>query len=294
VIAGTTFGSQLSYLRPQKKAGQVASSRVASASAESTGAASTVPQAPEADDTKLSAALTGPISERFVYETLRSNPRGPLSLQDQRLSRETFKSLSLYPFLAAVELRDCTGLTNEVVKQLSSLPLVELDLSQTDITKKGAKDMIEAAKAWPKTLKILKFNSTEIDDDTCDSLPRLRAMNELVLKNTKITNTSLQKICQLPMLKKLALDNTNISTLENIEKLQSLSELYLSGTQVRMTNLLKLRDLPKLRILKLVHCPQLSSSDLARVREMLPKCQVTTESNGRELDKLRRASELLN
>jgi tetratricopeptide (TPR) repeat protein len=141
-----------------------------------------------------------------------------------------------------------THITNNTLSQLvkTSAPIIDLDLSNTDIDEKAGFEL----KQLP-LLTGLSLVGTKMSDTTVKQLTALKHLESLNLSKTLITDESGPYIAQLGNLKKLSLSDTNTSDtiLKSVVKLRRLENLNLSRTRLTDDGLNYLTNLPSLKVL---------------------------------------------
>jgi Leucine-rich repeat (LRR) protein len=125
-----------------------------------------------------------------------------------------------------------------IVPLLETLPVVALDLSETQVTN------LEPLKALT-ALQQLDLYKTQVAD--LEPLQALTALQQLDLSNTRVAN--LEPLEGLTGLQQLYLSNTRVANLEPLKQLTALQQLYLAST--RVANLGPLKQLTELQQLDL-------------------------------------------
>jgi len=100
---------------------------------------------------------------------------------------------------------------------------------------------------------------------------KLTKLKTLILSGTnKLTDVG--ALAGLTQLKKLYLSNNQLTDLSPLAKLTQLEQLYLSNNQI--TDLIPVAGLSKLTHLDLGNNPNLTQTEVDKLRKALPKCEI--------------------
>lgn len=121
----------------------------------------------------------------------------------------------------------------------------------------------------------LNLNSTKIGDTGLDDLKELPNLKHLHLDSTEITDVGLEKLRCLPDLEGLKLSSTEISDagLEDVGALSNLKYLHLSSTEITDRGLKHLGGLQSLESLALLQT-QVSEEGVKELQQALPNCEI--------------------
>ncbi|MFN6161035.1 MAG: hypothetical protein ACK6DC_08565 [Planctomycetota bacterium] len=179
-----------------------------------------------------------------------------------------------------------TSTTDADFKRLAALPNIRsLDLSYTSVTDSSAESIAQL-----KNLRVLKLEGTAATDAMLATVAKLPEISNLHLAKTKISDRGLKYLKDHKTLIVLDLSSCNITDagLEAIGKPPILQHLWLAKTvrygeddKSNLTDacldyLLKLDTLIDLDVAD----SRISESGLARLRDGLKKCKVSTSSHG--------------
>ncbi len=199
-----------------------------------------------------------------------------LKIIDDILAFDEVVSLSLFG----------TSTTDADFKRLVALPNIRsLDLSYTSVTDSSAESIAQL-----KNLQVLKLEGTATTDAMLATVAKLPEISMLHLAKTKISDRGLKHLKDHKTLNVLDLSSCNITDagLETIGKPPILQHLWLAKTvrygeddKSNLTDacldyLLKLDTLIDLDVAD----SRISESGLARLRDGLKKCKVSTSSHG--------------
>ena len=153
--------------------------------------------------------------------------------------------------------------------------LKRLSLTDAKITAKNCESL-----ASLRALQYLSLSGTPVDGNCLKYLRGLQHLEELDAGGTRITNESLQHLDTLPALRSLNVSGCSAiddGAARYLGKLVTLEQLTLIGTGITEASLPKFRGLTQLRSLYL---PNVSgkigrSDELKRLREALPKCDIS-------------------
>lgn len=177
-------------------------------------------------------------------------------------------------------------ISNEDIKKLSNLShLKSLDLRQTNVTSVGLK--------YLNTLVLLENlnlnNSTtfgpRIFAGTVDQLKSLKSLKFLGLMGSEMTDNDVKNILEnFKALEELNLQNTNITNncMDDLKKIKNLTSLNIVGTNVTKKCIKKLLEFKNLKDLH-IHFKNLNEDDLKDLSRL--KCLKTLNIEGVEISK---------
>ncbi len=200
--------------------------------------------------TKLRAVWLG--SGEFTATGMSGLTKNLVRLEElhcsgSRFGVHAFGNLGQLPSLRKLNLQNCR-FTDQDFSSLAASPLVELDLSGTNIADDGLRHIGRIT-----TLKRLKLNDTPITDAGLAHLESLQSLEELDLSFTQLNGAGLSSIGKLQNLLALDLSNTNFQSLSGWESnsLSNLLELHLRETKILDGSLQVLASLGALEYLSL-------------------------------------------
>lgn len=165
-----------------------------------------------------------------------------LDLRDTSFQDADAPTLLANPCLKVLHLADNPGVTDETLRIVGQLPLLErLHLDHTGITDQGLAELGRLTK-----LRTLTLYRTAITSQGLASLRRLQSLGHLSLTATYVDDSGLGAIGEI----------------------HSLEEILLDDTKVRGSGLATLAKLPKLRLLKLSDCYLQDGSGLAELKQV--------------------------
>ena len=250
-----------------------------------------------------------PIGDRGVHYLQDLPKLECLTLGETKVGDDGLSHLSHFKKLKRVDLNG-TRVTDQGVRSLSSLPLVGLWLSGTEVTDaatdslaqmrnleyleigcKGITDAGVRRILEIKTLKVLALGSTGITDASAEYLAANTGLECLYLDRTNITDKSLPQVARLKSLKRLILSETRISDagLQHLKAIKNLDGLWLTGTAITDKGLEHLYDLKDLGELWLGGT-KVTASGVAKLMAAMPHCgAIFVDPNIRaELDKMKK------
>ncbi|MCI0702975.1 MAG: hypothetical protein L0241_18005, partial [Planctomycetia bacterium] len=169
-----------------------------------------------------------------------------LSLQVE-IGDSALVSLPKLTRLTAVALRS-TKLTDKTVERLRNLPLVNVDLSRTAITKSGFVPLVG------KKLVILNLNyCAGVDDEGLKHLKGMTTLNFVSLERSGVGNDGLSYLIANTQLAELNLTNTKVTDggLDHTIRFPKMITLVLNDLPITNDGLAKLKALPELKSLSL-------------------------------------------
>lgn len=124
-------------------------------------------------------------------------------------------------------------------------------------------------------LRAISLRDTIITNATIQELTRFSKLNSLVLDGTKITDDALLDIAKMPRLQVLRMCNTRISDrgVRGLVLSSDLRHLYLNDTRITDLAIDSLAKLKMLEVLE-VYDTDISYSGMLSLRYCLPKCSV--------------------
>ncbi len=223
-------------------------------------------------------------------------------------NRDIAKIVAQLPALQSLDLSE-TQIGDSGVQHLQELrDLKKLDLCNTRVTKKGVALIVEKL----PQLKSLSLGGFSLGNGVPRLISRLASLEELDLGGVICTDDDLTSLASLKSLKTLRLfwriGDVGLAVLRKLTKLEKL-DLY--SSQVTDSGLLSLKSMKRLKWLRLMHvrgvtdagihflasCKSLetliiagtsiSADGVARLRKLLPNCEVDPGMNRTQRQKLR-------
>ena len=156
-------------------------------------------------------------------------------------------------------------------------PVVAVRLAGTDV---GDDDLIRIGKL--KRLQMLDLRDTRISDAGLRHLRGLRDLKLLVLTGTKVSDRGLSELENMPQLEVLCLEETKITDagLQQLGGLANLKWLNVSGNQITDAGLACLRQFPLLEVLIVDSCP-ISQEGARELERALPSTIVSDGTSRR-------------
>jgi serine/threonine protein kinase len=138
----------------------------------------------------------------------------------------------------------------------------------------GPKMAQQALSPTTKSQRLVGHSATDVGLQA--NWQQLVNEQELDLTGTDVTNEGLAYVGKLKNLKHLVLAKTSVDNMDAVAEMTNLESLSLSYTHISKSGLLKLQHLKKLRALKVCGL-NLSSDDLAELKDALPDCRIVTD-----------------
>ena len=168
-----------------------------------------------------------------VYQMLgRMNSFSMPGSQTEPVDDTFIESLGHQPYLNGVTLgntRHPTWITDRGIIALAKYPLYTLQMTGGSIHNQG----MQALTTFPR-LNNLLLHAVTIPWDKFDAAAEMKTLENLIISDTRLSETALQKIALIPHLKYLTLKNTEIDQngVRHLAQLKSLSGLYLIETKI--------------------------------------------------------------
>lgn len=148
---------------------------------------------------------------------------------------------------------------------------------------RGQPDMAELQRlrALPR-LRCASFYDFPLDDAGLAFLCEVRTIEDLVLQNTRVSNTGLRQLARLPALTHLRLkDNRQLGDecVPHLVAISRLQNLQVHETSITALGLARLAELPELRDL----CVDDETGTEAELRELsmlMPRCEILIKGSG--------------
>ena len=157
-----------------------------------------------------------------------------IGLADAKVHDKLVIAIAALPKLREVRL-GTTPITLAAIQKLAArTDLHEVDLADTPVDDASARAFL----AFPE-LRMLRLDGTPVGDEGLDAVPGAKLV-ELYLSSTRVTDTGLQLLDQLPRLVALGLGTTKIggATIERIAKLAELRTVVLARTRTEKLELI--------------------------------------------------------
>jgi serine/threonine-protein kinase len=199
-------------------------------------------------------------------------PLNVLDLSHTNISDQSLAYLKQMPQLTTLKL-DATRIDDRGLREVSEMKqLYHLSLCGTRITDTGIANLTQLAK-----LCDLNLAETNVSDLSMSTLARCKNLVILDLQRTKVKDAGLASLTGLK-LQHLKLIRTGITTkgVATLARMQSLTFLSLAFTQIddkAVPNLLKMNQLSHLN---LEGCYLLTRAGLEKLKEGLPRCEIST------------------
>jgi RNA polymerase sigma factor (sigma-70 family) len=154
--------------------------------------------------------------------------------------------------------------------QLPGNPVIDINLTQTQVTDADLKDL----KVF-KNLTGLHLGVTRVTNEGLKYLKELQALQGLNLPLTQVSDEGLKDVTDLQSLRLLNLAGTRVTDagLEHLKALTSLQLLDLTSTPVTEKGVKTLKEFKTLRRLLLTRT-QVTDAGAQELREALPGCQI--------------------
>ena len=203
------------------------------------------------------------------------------------------KHLAGLKHLTHLRLTDCR-ISDAGVAHLAGLPLVDLDLSRTNISDAGIPTLAKIP-----SLTRLGLYSTRLTDQGLAKLTQLPNLERLTLGRGQITDAGLAHLAKFPKLRSLTLSSDFTDAgIKHLAKVPTLHDLNLWGcTGVTGTGLQVLTELPQLESLSLMRInagdeAMTPISSLKNLRRLMLDSEEITDDGIVELSNLKKLESL--
>lgn len=207
------------------------------------------------------------------YTRLKQEPLVDLNLFKPHLNSEILSTISTFPQLKALTLRDNKRINDDLIKHLTGpASLEELTFKNTRI---GDEGLAHIAETFP-SLKVLDLRACRrVSPRGLSYLSRLEALDDLNLSNIEIKMDGIKELARLKNLHKLGLvscilDDKKLLVLKDLP----LSDLDLSENPLTNKSLEILASIKSLKELKLRYCPSIERSAVINFNKRRPAIEV--------------------
>lgn len=186
-----------------------------------------------------------------IKEDLRLHPaRTEAKYQQVEVSEVGMKYIAKMTNLHELDLSG-SPIKDGWVKHLVKLPLVNLNLEDSDIHNTGLEKL-----ATIKTLQVLNLTATKVSDDGVEKLAALPDLRHVILSETNVTNRGIRALTACPKLDSLQIAATPVTSevLRDIAKMPALGFLDASMNKLRAPDVAALAQLKYLNSIKFKRC----------------------------------------
>ncbi len=230
------------------------------------------------EDTHVRNVEKVKIAEGFSYDQIGSDeaeqtlhglinkpsPRNSADFSTLNFTDEMMKRVATIKELKSLDVSH-TKVTDEGLKRIVKLPLVELELVQCAITDEGLKSVAKI-----KTLEKLNISETAVSDAGVPDLLKLPKLDDLSIAATKITDEGVAILVDHPTLTRLDITSNGVTDrcLKDISRMH-LSNLIANSTNITGPGIGKFLKSTTLRKVGFAGC-HVEDEDIARFPAAMP------------------------